>query len=456
MNFTPERFPDMTRFGKIFFLLVLVSAFGCSSVPADLTGGGGTGNSGSGSGNSTGGGVTTATPLVAFNPVGASFGSSDLLDLEFLPGQNGEAIVIGLGGTVYYMKSDFSPVAQTVTIPVATNLEQGLLNVVADPDYTNNHFIYLYRTVPGKTPDINQVLRYTVAADVNGGTFALNSCKPIIAFDKSESSSPGNNHNGGSLLFDLNGNLLIGVGDGGGAASTDKTEQISQNLNLRLGKIHRIIPDRNASAGTNCDDTSEEHFSIPASQQPGQTNNVSTTVPSIYAPGARNPFTMVLDQDGSLFFGDVGSGGAGASGDGAYEEIDCVYYAGENYGWPLYEGPSTPFPYRPPTWGYRQSDTTFADEDPEVNPMTGHAIMINAFYFGNAYGGAFNGMLIYSEFYQGWVRAAQPTNTDTVIQDQHIGHLEGLVNLQKNPVDGFLYGVSLGGPDQILKMELIP
>ena len=443
----------MKQLGKIFFVLGLIFALGCSSVPVDNTGGG---NGGNGNGNSNGGGVTPIVAQVAFNPVGTSFGSSDLIDLEFLPGQNGEAIVIGLGGTVYYMKSDFSPVAQTVTIPVDSAQEQGLLNVVADPDYNTNHFIYLYRTVPGTNPDINQVQRYTVSANPGGGTFALNSCKPIIAFDKAESSSPGNNHNGGSLLFDLAGNLLIGVGDGGGSASTDKTEKIGQNLNVRLGKIHRIIPDRDPAAGTNCDNTGEEHFTIPTLQQPGNQDNVSTTEPSIYSVGVRNPFTMALDEDGSLFFGDVGSGGAGASGDGAYEEINCAYYDGENYGWPLYEGPTTPFPFRPPTWGYRQSDTTFSDEDPEDNSNSAHSIMVNTFYMGDAYGGRFDGMLIYSEFFEGWVRAAQPTNTDTVIQDQHIGHLEGLVNLRKNPVDGFLYGVQLGGSDQILKMELIP
>jgi hypothetical protein len=45
---------------------------------------------------------------------------------------------------------------------------------------------------------------------------------------------------------------------------------------------------------------------------------------------------------------------------------------------------------------------------------------------------------------------------DFVISDQHLGHLEGLISLKQHPVDGFLYGTSLGGSDQIIKMELAP
>lgn len=440
----------MTRSLKIFFLFVLVFALGCSSVPSG-TGGDNDGDTGGDDNNSGDTGGTPATPQVAFNPVGASFGSSDLIDLEFLPGQNGEAIVIGLGGTVYYMKSDFTPLTQTVSISVDSGSEQGLLNVIADPDYATNHFVYFYHTVQGSNPDVNRVVRYTVSANVGAGTFSLGTCKPIIRFSKSESSNPGPNHNGGALVFDEGGNLVIGVGDGGGPASSDKTEAIAQNLALRLGKLHRIVPDRNASGGDCGNGSTEENFTIPTGQ------NISATHPSIYARGARNPFTIVLDEEDDLFFGDVGSGGGGASGTGAFEELNCVYFAGENYGWPLFEGPGTTCPNAcPPTHGYRHGDSTFDDEDPEDNPTSGQSIMANVFYLGDAYGGAFDRMLIYSDFFHGWVRALTLSPSDLVVTDEHIGHLGGLVTLRKNPVDGFLYGTSLGGSDQILKMELVP
>src|SRR4030095_5746606 len=119
-----------------------------------------------------------------------------------------------------------------------------------------------------------------------------------------------------------------------------------------------------------------EHFSIPSGQA------VSTNEPSIFALGVRNPFSAVLDEDGDLFFGDVGSSGAGAGGTGAFEEINCLYFAGENYGWPHCEGPCSPpnASFRDPTHGYLHSDTTFSDEDPLPNPTGGKEITGKAFY----------------------------------------------------------------------------
>jgi len=86
---------------------------------------------------------------ISFIEIGDSFPSVDLIDLEFLPGQNGELIVIRQGGTLHYLKSDFSLLAQTAQISVQAGGEQGLLNIAADPDYASNHFIYLYYTAPG-------------------------------------------------------------------------------------------------------------------------------------------------------------------------------------------------------------------------------------------------------------------------------------------------------------------
>jgi glucose/arabinose dehydrogenase len=389
---------------------------------------------------------------VIFNPVGASSIGSNLIDLEFLPGQNGEAIVISQDGNVYYLKSDFTPLAQSVSINVNNGNEQGLLNVQADPGYADaaNHFVYFYYTVPGPTnPAVNRVERRKVVVNTNTGDFALNDPETIIEFDKSQNTQSGENHNGGSMVFDLQGNLYIGVGDGGGSGSTNQTAQIGQDPALTLGKIHRIIPNRQDGSGG---------FTVP-SGQPFTVNFKGSPVQavnSIFSLGVRNPFSSVVDEDGDLFFADVGNN--------TFEELDCAYVvdAPENYGWPFCEGPcTTSHPeFRDPTHGYRHGDSTFDDEDPAVDPTgNGEAIMINAFYQGTQYNGLFTDKYIYSEFFHGWVRLLELNQFDIKVSDQNIGHLEGLISLHENPADGMLYGVSLFGTDSVqrdhvLRMDL--
>jgi len=457
----------MKKYWRIGLLLLTLTVWACGSANPtgdnnnngnNDNGGNGTGTgdvgscpAGSGGGNpidftcvgdgAPGAGVA-GMKTVAFNPVGPSLGVFDLVDLEFLPGQKGEAILIGQGGKVYYLKNDFTPLSDVPQIAVAQDFdEQGLLNVVADPDYNCNHFVYFYYTVPNTTPNINRVERYTVAVDVGAGTFSLNNPQTIIEMDKSQAPDPGLNHNGGSMIFDGEGRMLLGVGDGGGNSSSDTSAQVSQQLDNRLGKILRIVPSRDPNSG-----------SFQAAS-----NGVSAQEPAIYTPGWRNPFTIVLDDDDDLYIGDVGLD--------TYEEIDCVYFAGENYGWPICEGPflqgqpgtdcRTLHPdFVNPIHGFQHGDPTFDNDDPAANPTTGEALMVNAFYQGSCYGGEFTDKIIYSEFYHGWVRLGTPTVSETVINDHNIGHQEGMISLHVNPADGLLYGTGLGQSDQILRMVL--
>ena len=389
----------------------------------------------------------TPTPLsnqVVFTPVGADIGG-DLIDLEFLPGQNGESIVVGLGGTVHYLKSDFTPLSDTVNITVDDGQEQGLLNVAADPDYASNHYIYLYYTLAGSDPDINKLTRYTVNVNVGAGTFSLSAPLDIISFNKNQSNEPGNNHNGGSLVFGIDRQLFIGVGDGGGNSSTNTVEAISQNYNISLGKIHRIVPEPDGLG---------HNYTIPACQGIPNTGDPGVacddTPTTVYSVGVRNPFTIVIDEDADLFMGDVGNG--------LFEEINCVYFAHENYGWPFCEGDCNPrnSNFQDPIHGFAHSDETFNDQDPEENRAGGpQSIMVSAYYFGSAYDNRFTGKLIYNEFYDGWVRLLSLNAADVVTADEHIGHQEGLTGLHENPADGLLYGTALGGSDKILRLDTV-
>src|SRR3990167_145788 len=125
---------------------------------------------------------------IKFTEVGDEFPAPMLVDLEFLPGTNGELIAISLDGNIYYLTSDFKILSQSQNLVVGLEFEQGLLNVVADPDYALNHYIYLFYTTVGNQPvdQENRVDRFTVNVDVGAGTFNLTDQQNIIRLPKSE------------------------------------------------------------------------------------------------------------------------------------------------------------------------------------------------------------------------------------------------------------------------------
>lgn len=369
--------------------------------------------------------------VVVFTPVGESFGTANLMDLEFLPGQGGEAIVIAKNGTVYYMTTGFAPLAQSVTVGVLDEDEQGLLNVVADPGYADNHFVYLYGTLPAGGG--NQLNRYTVAVDTSAGTFDLTDPQTIEVFSKAASPDFDGHHNGGGLVFGVDGALYLGVGDGGGTAGEDPILALAQDGTNPLGKIHRIIPNRNPGEG-------------------------GVVVSEIYGRGFRNPFTLAIGPEG-LFAGDVGATHV--------EEVNLLTEQGFNYGWPITEGPSSLFNFENPLQSYKHTDNKFAKEDPtesDFDVIKGDAdeganpqsVIIGAFYEGGGYDGKLDGRLIYSDFFQGWVRGFKIKENDDsfkIDDDKHLGHLNGMTSLQLGP-DGFLYAISLFGSDHVLRVDL--
>ncbi len=157
--------------------------------------------------------------------------------------------------------------------------------------------------------------------DVNGDTaISLFSFSGDTASAVSETvllkiAQPFANHNGGQLAFGPDGDLYVGMGDGGSAGDPNNN---AQNLGSLLGKILRIdvrafpygIPPDNPFAGS------------------------STARREIWAYGLRNPWRFSFDRKtGDLYIGDVGQG--------AWEEVDfqpAASVGGENYGWRLTEG----------------------------------------------------------------------------------------------------------------------
>lgn len=180
-----------------------------------------------------------------------------------------------------------------------TYIERGLLGIALDPDFDNNHYVYVYYT-RSQTPIKNRVSRFT--ADTNNPDVAVANSEKILLDDIPSDSGM---HNAGALHFGTDSKLYVSVGDGGQDHTT------AQNLSSLSGKILRINKDG----------------SIPQDNPfVGQIN----TRGEIWALGLRNPFTFAIHPTlGTMMINDVGQD--------IWEEINLGKKS-SNYGWPTCEG----------------------------------------------------------------------------------------------------------------------
>src|SRR4051812_13288547 len=157
-------------------------------------------------------------------------GLSKPTDIVILP--DGRGVVTQQLGDVLVFAGGVKSTAGHLAVE-QNNGEQGLLGVVADPNFATNHFLYFYADVGGRD-DKHQVIRIVLGNDNKLGaqTVILGTGGP----------TPGifgpANHNGGSLNIYKN-QLYIGVGDTG-ANATPPTNKFSSCLNQANGKILRI------------------------------------------------------------------------------------------------------------------------------------------------------------------------------------------------------------------------
>ena len=181
---------------------------------------------------------------------------------------------------------------------VSTNAnERGLLGLAFHPNYPENPFFFVnYTNNSGATT----ISKFSVSANQD----IANDSETILL----EINQPYANHNGGCINFGPDGNLYIGMGDGG---SGGDPQNFSQNTESLLGKMLRI----NVNSGA---------YSIPENNPYGD---------EIWSVGLRNPWKFSFDSlNGDLWIADVGQN--------EYEEINMVQNnpANINYGWRCYEG----------------------------------------------------------------------------------------------------------------------
>jgi glucose/arabinose dehydrogenase len=186
--------------------------------------------------------------------------------------------------------------------------ERGLLGLAFHPQFAINGYFFVNYTRIGDGATI--IARYRATNNNTIGDLSSERILLTIA-------QPFANHNGGMIEFGADGNLYIGMGDGG---SGNDPGNRAQNINDLLGKFLRITPNV-AEVSIN------PAYTIPADNPFVGRDGAD----EIYAVGMRNPFRWSFDRGGTnqLWAGDVGQN--------AIEEVDIIVKGG-NYGWRVYEG----------------------------------------------------------------------------------------------------------------------
>src|SRR4051812_17131741 len=117
-----------------------------------------------------------------------------------------------------------------ITFDVNNFNERGLLGIAIDPNFNQNHYIYVYYTcrIGGDCANTeNRVARFVESNGVGSN--------PTTIFSSPATSAAGQ-HNGGNIHFGPDGKLYITTGDNGNPAN-------AQDVTVNFGKMHRINPD---------------------------------------------------------------------------------------------------------------------------------------------------------------------------------------------------------------------
>jgi glucose/arabinose dehydrogenase len=224
---------------------------------------------------------------------------------------------------------------------ICDNKERGLLGLAVDPNFSTNHYVYLYYTYrkhgvcPQDQPASNKNPVNRVSRFVMDGNTVDQSIPEDVLIDNIP--SPNGNHNAGDLHFGKDGNLYVSVGDGGCNLRRPNMCQYdnaaARYRNVLLGKVLRVEPDGDVPPDN---PYATDPDSAPCAEEEDGQIAPGDTCQEIFALGFRNPFRFAVDPDAPgtvLRVNDVG----GARWE-EIDEIDTAVDAGADYGWNLCEG----------------------------------------------------------------------------------------------------------------------
>lgn len=245
-------------------------------------------------------------------------------------------------GAVKLYNNETQELKTIANIPVSTKYvnregkesvaEDGLLGLNKDPNFAENHWIYMYYSTP-EAP-MNVLARF----EMSGDEILMDSKKVMLEVGTQREECC---HTGGSIAWDKDGNLYLSTGDNtnphasNGYSPSDErpgrgpwdAQKSSANTNDLRGKIIRIKPQADGS------------YTIPEGNLFPE--GTEKTRPEIYTMGHRNPFRISVDQrTGYLYWGEVGPDASkpdSLRGPAGHDEVGQARQAG-NYGWPHFVG----------------------------------------------------------------------------------------------------------------------
>lgn len=233
-----------------------------------------------------------------------------ITDIEFL--DDSEFLVTTKAGNLVLSQGCGKPTQIIQHFEVKDNSELGLLGVALGQKNEKSQDLYLYYSPKTKGKTFTRLSVFD---------FHASAAKPRLESEKIllEIDQPFDNHDGGALKIGPDGNLYLGVGDGGSGGDPHDNGQKAETL---LGSILRIHPDR----------ASDKGYSIPAGNLQ---QFVKGAAPEILAMGLRNPWKFAFDSKGNLIVADVGQN--------KIEEIsiipaESIGKLALNLGWRLKEG----------------------------------------------------------------------------------------------------------------------
>lgn len=242
---------------------------------------------------------------------------------------------------------------------VITSSECGLDNVIVDPAYSSNKYVYLFASVNNTT---QQVIRYTATVDGSGNLVGTSRTKigpdlPCMAV----------NHDGGGMAIGADGYLYVAVGNlgngnnvGGDGTSTEWTSYGSKILRM----------DRFTGAAV----SSNPWFN--------DTSHTDPKVDYFFAKGFRNPFGLRMRPGtNDLWLFEVGDG---------WEQIFLVT-PGSRQGWPT-ENNTTDGSKLMPKLAYQTNVSTF-----------GGCITRGCFYNGSAFPAQYQNNIFFCDYNSGKV-----------------------------------------------------
>jgi glucose/arabinose dehydrogenase len=303
-----------------------------------------------------------------------------------------------------------------VTIPVNTANDRGLVGIAIDPDFLENHYVYLAYTtnlVPPSPNNIYSRIHRITRMTANGDVVVPGS--EVILVDDVPSDI--DSHNGGALRFGPDDKLYVSIGDGASYYGVDPLALRALDLDQPVGKILRINRDGSAPEDN-------PFYAGP-----------DTVRSKVWQYGLRNPFKMTFRPGtGDLFVNDVGWS--------SWEEINHAA-AGANFGWPCYEGNDPQSDYFDTFSDFCSTVTPTSPLVALAHPASGVAITGGAFYDGPNYPETYRGRYFFADYGLRKVRSIAFLNG---------GAVSTIENFASAGTGGFLPIDLVQGPDGNLQV----